>query len=163
MYNIHYHELSSSLLSIINNKHKNGTLLFTISLAVVVLTLSVALPLHSMNAHAQEYTPTPPPPTTTPGQRQTFSVVVQVTNNANADVVGTIHVAVDGTDLSKVLNGVVIPAKSTVSHTFEFDSDDVPVGKGFTAEMVYGNDIFKRTYGVNSPSNTPEIAQIAIP
>ena len=94
---------------------------------------------------------------------QFFKVTVKVTNNAKVNHIGTIHVAIDGTNQSKVINNVQFPAKKTVTHNFEFKAIYIPVGKGFTAEVVYGDDIFKRTYGVNTPANTPEIAKIAIP
>jgi hypothetical protein len=38
-------------------------------------------------------------------------VKVQVTNNAATDYIGTIPVFIDGTSISKVLNGVKYPAK----------------------------------------------------
>ncbi len=139
-------------------KHIKGVSLFTFALAFALASY-VALSPCSLNvqAQAQEYGA----PAT--ADRKVFRVIVEVTNNAYTDEVGAIHVYIDGTDVSKVLNGVVCPAESTVEYTFDFDSDDVPVGKGFTAEMVYGDDVIKRTYGVNSPSKAPEVAQIAIP
>ncbi len=145
----------------INNKYNNGVFLSTIALAVA-LASSISISLNSLNAHAQaqEYNTTT---ATTSDQKTAFNVVVQVTNNANVNETGTIHVFINDTNISKVLNGVVLPAKSTVEYAFEFDEEDVPVGKGFTAEMVYGDDVFKRAYGVNSPSKAPEIAQLTIP
>ncbi len=141
-----------------NNKN-TGVSLITIALAVA-LALSVALSLCNLNAKtlAQEYGSY-----AIADQKKVFRVIVQVTNNADDDEVGTIHVFIDGTDMSKVLNGVVCPAGSTVDYTFEFDSDAVPVGSGFTAEMVYGDDVFKSTNGVNTPSKAPEVVQISIP
>lgn len=144
--------------STVHNKHNKWFFLFAITF-VAVLVFSVANSLLALNVQAQEY----PTTTTTSDQKPMFRVIVQVTNNADTDEVGTIHVNMDGTDYSKVLNGVVCPAKSTVSYTFDFYSEDVPVGKGFTAEMVYGDDIFKRASGVNSPSKTPETVQLTIP
>jgi hypothetical protein len=127
-------------------------MLITIALAFYLFS-SVAISSLIFNAAAQEPSDQP----------KIFRIIVKVTNNANVDEVGTIHVSIDGTDISKVLNGVYCPAQSTVDYTFEFNSNDVPVGKGFTAEMVYGDDVFKRTYGVNTALKTPEIAQITIP
>lgn len=141
-----------------NNKYNNGVFLSTIALAVALVSY-LTLSLCNLNAQAQEYNTTT---ATISDQKPLFKVVVQVTNNANVNETGTIHVFIDGTTISKVLNGVVCPAKSTVEYAFEFDAEDVPVGKGFTAEMVYGDDVFKRAYGVNSPSKTPEIAQLTI-
>lgn len=139
-------------------KHYKGVSLFTFALAFALVT-SVALSLCNLNAQAQAQEYGAP----AISDQKVFRVIVQVTNNAYADEMGAIHVYIDGTDVSKVLNGVVCPAESTVDYTFDFNSDDVPVGKGFTAEMVYGDDVIKRTYGVNSPSKAPEVAQIAIP
>ncbi len=139
-------------------KHYKGVYLFTFALAFALVT-SVALSLCNLNAQAQAQEYGAP----AIADQKVFRVIVQVTNNAYADEVGAIHVYIDGTDISKVLNGVICPAESTVDYTFDFNSDDVPVGKGFTAEMVYGDDVIKRTYGVNSPSKAPEVAQISIP
>ncbi len=142
----------------ITYKHNKGVSLFTFALAFAMAS-SVALYLWNLNvqAQAQEYG------SPAIADRNVFRVIVQVTNNAYADEVGTIHVYIDGTDVNKVLNGVVCPAESTVDYTFDFDSADIPVGKEFTVEMVYGDDVIKRTYGVNSPSKAPEVAHIAIP
>ncbi len=93
---------------------------------------------------------------------QLFKVTVNVTNNAKVSHVGTIHVAIDGTNQTKVINNVQFPSNQTVAHNFEFEAMYIPIGKGFTAEVVYGDDAFKRTYGVNTPANTPEIAKITI-
>ena len=93
---------------------------------------------------------------------QLFKVIVNVTNNAKISYVGTIHVAIDGTNQTKVINNVQFPSNQTVTHNFEFGAMYVPIGKGFTAEVVYGDDVFKRTYGVNTAINTPAIAKITI-
>jgi hypothetical protein len=92
-----------------------------------------------------------------------FTVIVQITNNKAIDEIGTSHIFIDDTNISKVLNGVNFPAKKTITKTFEFNSKDVPVGKSFTVEVVYGDDIFKRVYGKNTPANTPEVVKIVIP
>jgi hypothetical protein len=94
---------------------------------------------------------------------QQFKVTVKVTNNAKVSYVGSIHVAIDGTNQSKVINNVQFPAKKTVTYNFDFKAMYIPIGKGFTAEVVYGDDIFKRTYGVNTPANKSEVAKITIP
>ena len=139
-------------------KHNKGVSLFAFALAFALVS-HVALSVCSLNAQAQAQEYGAPAIT----DHNVFRVIVQVTNNAYTDEVGAIHVYIDGTDISKVLNGVVCPAESTMDYTFDFDSDDVPVGKGFTAEMVYGDDVIERAYGVNSPSKSPEVAQISIP
>lgn len=142
--------LQLSLLTINNDNYFKMAFLFTISFAVT-------LPLFNCEVFAQESSPT------TTNQKQIFQVKVQVTNNEYIDEVGTIHVSIDDTNISKVINGIYCPAKSIISYTLNFNSNDVPVGKGFTVELVYGDDIFKRTYGINGPSNTPEIVQITMP
>ena len=149
-------ELSASYS--IAYKHNKGVSLFTFALAFAMAS-SVALSLCNLNvqAQAQEYG------APAIDDQKVFRVIVQVTNNAYTDEIGAIHVYIDGTDVNKVLNGVVCPAESTVDYTFDFDAADIPVGKGFTAEMVYGDDVIKRTYGVNSPSKAPEVAHISIP
>ncbi len=139
-------------------KHYKGVYLFTFALAFALVT-SVALSLCNLNAQAQAQEYGAP----AIADHKVFTVIVQVTNNAYTDEEGAIHVYIDGTDISKVLNGVICPAESTIEYTFDFESDDIPVGKGFTVEMVYGDDVIKRTYGVNSPSKAPEVAQISIP
>jgi hypothetical protein len=139
-------------------KHNKGVSLSAFALAFV-LASQVALSLCNLNAQAQAQEYGAP----AIADHKVFRVIVQVTNNAYTDEAGAIHVYIDGTDISKVLNGVVCPAESTMDYTFDFDSDDVPVGKGFTAEMVYGDDVIKRTYGVNTPSKLPEVAEISIP
>ena len=138
-------------------KHNKGVSLFAFALAFASVSY-VALSFCNLNAQsqAQEYG------APANADHKVFRVIVQVTNNAYTDEEGAIHVFIDGTDISKVLNGVVCPAESTMDYTFDFDSDDVPVGKGFTAEMVYGDDVIKRAYGVNSPSKAPDVAQIVI-
>ncbi|MBA3284962.1 MAG: hypothetical protein H0U27_07870 [Nitrosopumilus sp.] len=120
------------------------------------MTSSLFLSLYDLNAQAQKSG-------TSSNQNQVFRVNVQVYNSANIDEVGTIHVFVDNTAISKVLNGAIFTAKSTVFQIFDFNSTDVPVGKGFTAEIVYGDDKFKRNHGVNSPSKESEIVQLTIP
>lgn len=94
---------------------------------------------------------------------QTFKVIVQVTNNSNKDMHGAVYVDIDGSVVSKLQSGQIFPEHKTVSYTFEFVSGDVPVGKGFTVEVVYGDDDHKFAYGSNSPSNAPETVSISIP
>lgn len=95
---------------------------------------------------------------------QTFKVIVKVTNYGNTDEFGAINVDIDGNLAPQWQSGIKFPAHETVSHTFEFVSSDVPVGTGFTAEVVYGDDdTHKRDYGSNGPSNAPETINIGIP
>ena len=132
-----------------------GILLFAIAL-VCALASSVLLSFYDWNAQAQESG-------TAPSQNQFFRVNVHVNNSASIDEVGTIHVFIDNTNISKVLNGAFFPAKSTVNQLIEFNATDIPDGKKFTVEIVYGDDKFKRYHGVDSPSKEPEIVQITIP
>ncbi len=46
---------------------------------------------------------------------------------------------------------------------FKFNSSDIPTGKGFRVEVIYGDDISEDVHGTNSPSNIPEIININIP
>ncbi len=120
-------------------EYSKGILLFAIAL-VCALASSVFLSFYDLNALAQESG-------TAPNQNQVFRVNVQVNNSANIDEAGTIHVFVDNTNISKVLNGVIFPAKSTEYQIIEFNATDIPVCKKFTAEIVYGDDKFKRVQG----------------
>jgi hypothetical protein len=148
------------ILAICPTTHKDNRIVSILAFALAFALASLAaLSLCNLNAQAQAQGYGAP----AIADHKVFTVIVQVINNAYTDEEGAIHVYIDGTDISKVLNGVVCPAESTIDYTFDFDSGDIPVGKGFTAEMVYGDDVIKRTYGVNSPSKAPEVAQIAIP
>ena len=96
-------------------------------------------------------------------QSSVFKVIVQVQNTGNLDEHGAIHVAIDGLRNPQTLSGLSFPGLQTSSYTFEFSSDEVPVGTGFTAEVIYGDDDIKRTSGVNSASNSPESVTLIIP
>jgi hypothetical protein len=92
-----------------------------------------------------------------------FKVIVQVQNTGNLDEQGALHVAIDGLRDPQTKSGLIFPALQTVSYTFEFSSAGVPVGKGFSAEVIYGDDEIKRALGVNSAANTPETVTLTIP
>ena len=47
-----------------------------------------------------------------------------------------------------------------MTKAFEFNSKDVPVGKAYSAEVVYGDDFNEIASGVNGASNAPEALQI---
>lgn len=94
---------------------------------------------------------------------QLFKVIVSVTNNGNNGEHGVLHVFIDGGVTSKWLNNLYFPSKQTVSKTFEFLSSDIPVDTTFNVEVIYGDDIFKRTSGTNTESNAPETVHIDIP
>ena len=92
-----------------------------------------------------------------------FKIIVQVQNTDNLDEQGAINVAIDGIRNPQTLSGLSFPGLQSSSYTFEFSSDEVPVGTGFTAEVIYGDDDIKRASGVNSASNTPESVTLIIP
>lgn len=92
-----------------------------------------------------------------------FKVIVQIVNNGNLDEHGTIHVAMDGSRSPQVLNNLIFPGLQTSSYTFEISPSEAPVGKGFTAEVIFGDDEHKRAYGTNTPANSPETVTIIIP
>jgi hypothetical protein len=139
----------------LTTKKKNGSgikakSLYTITLLVLIGSLAIFWGLKDVNAQ------------TTQGG-SSFKVIVKVVNNGNLDEHGTIHVAMDGSRASHVLNDQIFPAFQTVSHTFEFSSSEAPVGKGFTAEVIYGEDEIKRAFGTNTPANSPETVTLNIP
>ena len=92
-----------------------------------------------------------------------FRIIVQVQNTGNLDEHGSLHVAIDGLRNPQTMSGLSFPGLQTSSYTFEFSSAEVPVGKGFTAEVVYGDDEIKRVSGANSAANTPETVTLLIP
>ncbi len=92
-----------------------------------------------------------------------FRIIVQVQNTGNLDEQGALHVAIDGSRNPQTIQGIIFPALQTSSFNFEFPSAEVPVNKGFTAEVVYGDDEIKRVSGSNSPANTPETVTLLIP
>ncbi|HYO07045.1 MAG TPA: hypothetical protein VER14_08675, partial [Phototrophicaceae bacterium] len=91
-----------------------------------------------------------------------FRVIVKVTNTAATDYDGGVYVDIDGGP-SQTQYDITFPAKKTIQRTFEFDSKDVPVGKGFTAEVRWDDDYDTSVNGVNSPKKGPETAEIRIP
>ena len=67
---------------------------------------------------------------------QLLKVHIQIINNADVNEIGSVHVIADGTGVSKDLTNISFPASKTVTHVFEFDSEDIPVGTGFSVEVV---------------------------
>jgi hypothetical protein len=90
-----------------------------------------------------------------------FRVVVKVTNTATTDYKGGLYVIIDNGP-SQSQHGITFPAKKTIQRTFEFDSRYVPVGKGFTAEVVWDDDYDRDVKGVNSPKKGPETVEVRI-
>jgi hypothetical protein len=119
--------------------------------ALIVLIGSIAISWGIKDVNAQS------------AQDGQFKIIVQVQNTGNLDEHGALHVAIDGSRNPQTMSGLIFPGLQTSSYTFEFSSADVPVGKGFTAEVIYGDDDVKRVTGANSASNTPETVTLLIP
>lgn len=137
----------------LTNKNNFHSIKLGIVLLVTISVFTSFLEIDKINGQS----------TTSTGGNQVFKIIIKVTNSGNIDLIGTIHVAIDGSFLTKDLTNIQFPAKQTVSHTVEFNSQDVPTGKGFSVEVVYADDMYKRTYGTNTPANTPEIVTLVIP
>lgn len=144
---IYSNKLSLGPLSVLCKKY---SFVFALSTIVTIALFASACPSNG-DAYAQ-------------GTHTVLKINVKVTNNGNNDEHGTIHVfKSEGVAISKWLNDVYFPAKQTVTHTFTFLTSDIPPGSSFTTEVVYGDDIFKRVDGKNSPSSIPETVSIVIP
>ena len=94
---------------------------------------------------------------------QIFRINVEVTNNANGDKYGTVYININDSPAVDGLRGQLFPAGETVSFEFMFSTKKVPIGKGFVAEVVYGNDdVHKRAYSENTSANSSETISINI-
>lgn len=93
---------------------------------------------------------------------QVFRINVEVTNNGNTDEYGTVYVNINDSPAVDGLGAQHFPPGETISFEFVFDSKEVPIGKGFVAEVVYGDDIHKRVYGKNTSNNYSESIAIII-
>ena len=102
------------------------------------------------------------PPTTT--GKGTFKIIVEVTNHSFRDIYGGITVSVDHypDNLFKSAYGIYFPVGGTLSKTFSFESDSVPVGTEFEVNIDYGDDYNQRQFGENSPSNRAEVIHFNI-
>jgi len=123
--------------------------MYTCALLILIGSIAITWGIKDVNAQS--------------AQSDQFKIIVQVQNTGNLDEHGAIHVAIDGSRNPQTMSGLIFPGLQTSSYTFEFSSAEVPVGKGFTAEVIYGDDEIKRTSGANSPSNTPETVTLLIP
>lgn len=142
-----------SALNLSNKRVRNNNLMkSTFVIVFVFLIGTFALTWGLKDAYGQVTQPS-----------QTFKIIVQITNNGNLDEHGTIHVSIDGSRSPVITNNLMFPALQTSSYPFSFSSSEVPVGKGFSVEVVYGDDDIKRVYGSNTPANSPEIASLTIP
>ena len=131
------------------NKRIRINLLYACTLLILIGSVVIFWGLKDVNAQS-----------TQSGQ---FKIIVQVQNTGNLDEHGAVHVAIDGSRNPQTLGGLIFPALETNSYTFEFSSSEAPVGKGFNAEVIYGDDEIKRVFGVNSAANTPETVTLTIP
>ena len=131
------------------NKSKRINSLFACTLLILIGSVVIFWGLKDVNAQSSQS-----------GQ---FKVIVQVQNTGNLDEQGALHVAIDGLRNPQTLPGLIFPALQTSSHTFTFSSAEVPVGKGFTAEVIFGDDEIKRAPGVNSAASMPETVPLTIP
>ena len=136
-----------------SNRNRNKSIrirsLYACALLILIGTVAIFWGLKDVNAQS--------------AQSGQFRIIVQVQNTGNLDEHGAIHVAIDGSRNPQTMSGLIFPGLQTSSYTFEFSSAEVPVGNGFTAEVVYGDDEIKRASGSNSASNTPETVTILIP
>lgn len=123
--------------------------LYVCALLVLIGSIAISWGIKDINAQS-----------TQSGQ---FKIIVQVQNTGNLDEHGALHVAIDGSRNPQTMSGLIFPGLQTSSYAFEFSSAEVPIGKGFTAEVVYGDDDVKRVTGANSASNTPETVTLLIP
>lgn len=92
-----------------------------------------------------------------------LKVNVQVSNSDSTNLIGSIHVISDITGTSMNENGITFPAGQTLIKTFEFNQTEIPIGTGFSVEVVYGEDYSKRVYGVNDPVKQINFFSINIP
>ena len=131
------------------NKSKRINSLYACTLLILIGSVVIFWGLKDVNAQSSQS-----------GQ---FKVIVQVQNTGNLDEHGALHVAIDGLRNPQTFPGLIFPALQTSSYTFTFSSAEVPVGKGFTAEVIFGDDEIKRASGVNSAASMPETVPLTIP
>ena len=129
-----------------SNRSKRINSLYACTLLILIGSVVIFWGLKDVNAQSSQ-----------------FKVIVQVQNTGNLDEHGALHVAIDGLRNPQTLPGLVFPALQTSSYTFTFSSAEVPVGKGFTAEVIFGDDEIKRVSGVNSAASMPETVPLTIP
>ena len=136
----------------LNNINKSKFLLITSLLISFGLTISIEL-FDDRDAVGQNTSTAVGP----------LKINVQVTNNGYNSETGSMHVVSDETGVVKNSNGVSFPPGQTVIQLFEFNLEQIPVGTGFSVEVVYGDDHSKRVHDVVSQVNEPEIIDIVIP
>ena len=131
------------------SKSKRINSLYACTLLILVGSIVIFWGLEDINAQSS--------------QTAQFKVIVQVQNTGNLDEQGALHVAIDGSRNPQTEGSLVFPALQTSTYTFVFPSTEAPVGKGFNAEVIYGDDEIKRVFGVNSAANSPETVTLTIP
>ena len=131
------------------NKRIRTKLLYTCAFLILIGSIAIFWGVKDVNAQG--------------AQSGQFKIIVLVQNTGNLDEHGALHVAIDGLRNPQTMSGLIFPGMQTSSYTFEFGSAEVPVGKGFTAEVIYGDDEIKRVSGANSAANTPETVTLLIP
>lgn len=97
-----------------------------------------------------------------------FEIIVNITNNRANDEIGEITVALENKTKTISIPNIIMPAKATITKTFVFDSNDVPVGKAFNVDgthVKYGNEDEleaeqEQVHGINDPLSGPEEVQI---
>jgi hypothetical protein len=92
-----------------------------------------------------------------------LKINVQVTNNGYISETGSIHVISDETGVVKDSNGISFHPGQTVIQSFDFNLEEIPIGTGFSVEVIYGDDYSKRVNDIISQANQPEIIDIVIP
>ena len=57
------------------------------------------------------------------------------------------------TNTIKNASDIIFPAGQTIIKIFEFNPSEIPDGTDYRVEVIYGNDYYKRSYGLNNQSN----------
>jgi hypothetical protein len=94
-----------------------------------------------------------------------FKIIVTVINHSDNGIYGGITVSVNHypQNFFQSSYGIYFPPGETISKTFNFKSNDVPIGTDFEVNIDYGDDYNQYKFGTNSPSNSPESIHFNIP
>ena len=87
---------------------------------------------------------------------------VQVTNNGNKNLIGSIHVISHNTDVISNSNNITFPAGQTITKIFEANSEMIPSGAGFSVEVKYGDDHSIIAYSSNNQNHQPKFFNMNI-
>ncbi|HKO64199.1 MAG TPA: hypothetical protein VJU13_03285 [Candidatus Nitrosocosmicus sp.] len=88
---------------------------------------------------------------------------VQVTNNGNKNLIGSIHVISHDTDVNRNSNNITFPAGRTITKIFEANSEMIPSGAGFSVEVEYGDNHSIIAYSANNQNHQPKYFHMNIP